>query len=250
MCGRFTLKVGPNVLSKQFLLKDLPNLAARYNIAPSQSVLAVRRDPQGSPNTAFEPRWGLVPSWAKDEKIGYKLINARSETAAGKPSFRAACKARRCLVPASGFFEWKREGQQKQPYLIYPSPHGEEQLGGPCFAFAALWESWQPSRETPALETVTILTTSANAAMEEIHDRMPVIIRGEDQDLWLDPASPPAEADWQRLTRPIPDRFIEVHPVSTKVNSPRNDDPSCIEPVDPPEPFRPRPDDDRQETLF
>ncbi len=250
MCGRFTLKAGPNVLSKQFLLKDLSDLPSRFNIAPSQKVFAVRKPPESASRSGFTPRWGLIPSWAKDEKIGYKLINARSETAPGKPSFRAAFQKRRCLVPASGFFEWKRHGTRKQPFYIYPSPVGEDALGGSCFAFAGLWETWKPYPDAPALESVTLLTTAANESIRKIHDRMPLVILQEDQDLWLDPDHALTETDWTRLAQPLPEPFSALYPVSPHVNSPRHDDPSCLEPIIPAEPFQPRQEDDRQESFF
>lgn len=164
-------------------------------------------------------RWGLVPSWADDPAIGNRLINARSETVAEKPSFRTAFKRRRCLIPADGFFEWKKEVKHKQPYLI-----GVEQDGP--FAFAGLWEDWE--RDGEVIESCTILTTTANDLMRPLHERMPVILTAKDYDLWLDPSVQDAAAVLP-LLQPYPAGEMFAYPVSTWVNDPKHEDPRCVE---------------------
>jgi len=186
----------------------------RFNIAPTQNVLAIRHDEQGG-RYLFAPRWGLVPSWAKDEKVGSRMINARSETAAEKPSFRTALIKRRCLIPATHFYEWKRDGDARQPHCITMA---DEQL----FTFAGLWESWVDP-EGQNLDTCTILTCAPNALMKTLHDRMPVIIQPEDHDRWL--SEGPGD-----LMSPYPDGLMQEWEVSKLVNSPRNDSAACIEP--------------------
>ena len=165
-------------------------------------------------------RWGLVPSWAKDPSIGNRMINARAETVATKPSYRAAFKRRRCLVPADGYYEWKKTGKAKQPYLIRLQDERP-------FAMAGLWESWQDAGGA-ALQTFTIITTEANEATCDIHNRMPVILSPGDYPLWLDPEFERAE-QLQELLQPYDSHAMRLDPVSTYVNSPRNDSPECIE---------------------
>ncbi|MCH7813503.1 MAG: SOS response-associated peptidase, partial [Planctomycetes bacterium] len=168
-------------------------------------------------------RWGLIPSWAKDPAIGARMINARSETAAEKPSFRAAFRRRRCLLPADGFYEWQRSGRVKQPYYI-------RLKHGPPFALAGLWEQWH-SPDGSLVETCTILTTEPNELVKPLHNRMPVLLTPDVFDLWLDPAmTDPARI--QPLLRPCPPEQMIAQPVTTHVNSPRNDDPACIQPLD------------------
>jgi putative SOS response-associated peptidase YedK len=200
-------------------------LRPRYNIAPSQSALVVRLDQEGRREGALL-RWGLIPFWAKDEKIAYKTINARAETVASAPAFRAAYRRRRCIVPATGFYEWKRLQRGKQPYRIRPAD-------APLFGFAGLWESWRaPTGE--AIETYTILTTDANELMRELHNRMPVILAPADYGAWLDADHPDAQA----LLKPCPPERMTAYPVSARVNSPANDDESVIAPVAAQEPGR------------
>lgn len=250
MCGRFTLNIGKDVLSKQFLLKNLPSLQPRYNIAPTQRILAIREGESAGERLGFSAHWGLVPFWAKDPKIGNKMINARSETAMEKPAFRAAFQKRRCLVPASGFYEWKREGKEKQPFFIYPAEDSEAPWGGPAFPFAGLWETWEDPKDGNLLESVTLLTTRANPRMEAIHHRMPVMLPPDRWDQWLDSEQVLPEDTWKSLSAPIPDEWIALHRVSREVNSPRSDSPSLTEPESSAEPFRPREDEDGQGTLF
>jgi len=168
-------------------------------------------------------RWGLVPSWAKDEKMGARMINARGETVAEKPSFRAAVKTRRCLIPADGFYEWARKGERKQPHFIHFAD-------GRTFAFAGLWERWHGGGEPP-LETCTIITTTPNELTATLHDRMPVILPPVRFDEWLTP-EPLAGQRLEKLLAPHPAEGMEAYRVSTYVNSPRNDGPECIARVD------------------
>jgi len=225
MCGRYADYL--DLEDFEYLFGFSPKefeFKKRYNIAPSTFVTTVREDEDGD-REAARLKWGLVPFWAKDAKIGYKMINARSETAAEKPSFRAAFKARRCLIPCSGFYEWKRAGTVKTPYYIHPRD-------APAMAFAGLWERNQQvsGPEEEPLETVTILTNKPNATMEPIHDRMPVILAREDFDTWLH--TPEKEAgDLKKLLRPAPDGLLAAHPVSTRVNSPRNEGAELVEAV-------------------
>jgi putative SOS response-associated peptidase YedK len=225
MCGRYSITLPVEAMRGLFgFVGPGANLAARYNVAPRQEVPAVRR---GAAKAGEAPerrlvmlRWGLVPFWAKDESIGDRLINARSETAAEKPSFREAIEARRCLIPADGFYEWKPAGKLKQPYRI-------ELQGRRPFAFAGLWERWERTDGT-ALETCAILTTEANESLHAIHHRMPVILDPADYGRWLD-----VEGNDPRAVAPLL-RCREIdglvtYPVSTRVNSPRNDDPACLE---------------------
>jgi putative SOS response-associated peptidase YedK len=219
MCGRFTLHSRLNLLLQQFALQAGPDWAPRYNIAPTQSVPIVRIRPGTGQREMALLRWGLVPSWAKDISIGSRMINARAETVATKPSFRAAFKHRRCLVPADGYYEWQKTAAGKQPYYI----HFRDDTP---FALAGLWESWRPD-EGDALATFTIITTDASAATSHIHDRMPVILDPDDYPLWLDPEFEGRDT-LQALLRPYAGDELQLDPVSTHVNSPRNDDPQCV----------------------
>ena len=168
-------------------------------------------------------RWGLIPSWAKGASIGNKMINARSETVAEKPSFRSAFHNRRCLVPADGFYEWRREGETKQPFRI-------GMKGGAAFAFAGLWESWQGIEDGSEIETFTILTAVANRKLRPIHPRMPVVVEPKSYQIWLD-ASPDNTEQALFVLLPFPDEPMAFYRVSSRVNSPRNDDPECVKPI-------------------
>ncbi len=215
MCARYTLRTRRVQLEALFGHLDA-DLQPRFNIAPSQPVLAYRPDAEGKPHGAML-RWGLIPSWAQDEKISHKLINARSETIAEKPSFRSAVKhRRRCLLPADGFYEWRTIGKKKQPLHI-TRPDGEP------FAFAGLWETWDgPAGE---VESCTILTTAANPFMAGLHDRMPVIFTGADEfERWLN------DEVIDDLLRPLPDGMLAMREVNDIVNNPRHEDPRCVEP--------------------
>ena len=182
MCGRFTLFEPDKVLAKEFGVSDFPPRSPRYNIAPSQPIAAVRAVPAGSGRELALLRWGLIPSWSKDPAIGNRLINARAETAKEKPSFRNAFRRHRCLIPASGFYEWLRWERGKQPYFV-------RMRDGHPFAFAGLWDRWE-SPDKGVIETCTILTTAANDVLAPIHDRMPVILPPREYDRWLDPSTP------------------------------------------------------------
>jgi putative SOS response-associated peptidase YedK len=208
-------------LAKLLGLPIPPPLTPRYNIAPSQLVACVRRNPETTKREWVELQWGLVPSWAKDPGIGHKLINARGERVAEKPSFRHAFKLQRCLVLADGFYEWKREGKTKQPYYIRFKDHRP-------FAFAGLWERWE--KEDLAIESCSLITIGPNAVMEPIHHRMPVILATTQYAEWLDVSLHETER-LNTLLRPFPPEEMEAYPVSLMVNNPRNDHPECVMPI-------------------
>jgi putative SOS response-associated peptidase YedK len=218
VCGRFTLASPGETIAELFALDDVPRPKPRYNIAPTQPVTVVRLG-LGERRELVEMRWGLVPSWAKDAGVGARMINARCETAAEKPAFRAALRRRRCLVAADGFFEWARAGNRKQPYHV-------RMADGRPFAFAGLWEMWSPPGGQ-ALETCTILTTEPNDVVRPLHDRMPVIVDRADHAAWLDPAT----VDPSRLAtllRPYAGGDMVAYPVAPRVNDPGIDDSGCI----------------------
>ena len=231
MCGRYSVTLPVEALARVFGFAERPNLAPRWNLAPTQQAPVVRlRDGGGIEDGGRRLvmlRWGLVPAWAKDVSMGATLINARAETVAEKPAFRGAFRKRRCLVPADGFYEWKAEGKVKQPWRI-------QRPDGAPFAFAGLWESWQPKEAGAApLESFTIVTTDANATLAPVHHRMPVILTtAEAQARWLDPAAAPDAL--QALLTAAPDDFLTAFRVSTRVNSARVDDAACIAPAEPP----------------
>ena len=220
MCGRFALIATGPAIAEQFGVAVTHEIAPRYNIAPTQPVAAVRLDNGGARELTYF-QWGLVPSWAKDVKIGSRMINARSETAADKPSFRAAFKRRRCLIPASGFYEWQKTNGAKQPQYIHPS-------GETLFGLAGLWEIWRDA-EGSELQTCTILTTTPNELMEPIHNRMPVIIDPADYSMWLDPGDTPQDA--LHLLRPYPSAAMTTTAITTAVNNPRNEGPDLLRPL-------------------
>ena len=223
MCGRFTLRTPTPVLMEQFRLETMPELTPRYNIAPTQTISAVRAagDKIESGREFAQFRWGLVPSWAKELSIGAKMINARAEGVAEKPSFRAAFKRRRCLVMADGYYEWQASGGKKQPYYIRLADESP-------FGLAGLWETWK-SPEGKLIETCSLMTTAANAFTEPIHNRMPVILAPADYDLWLDPQMIDREK-LEPLLAPS-DMKLRANPVSTLVNKATNDVPACIDPL-------------------
>lgn len=215
MCGRFTLRAPGIRIRTLFDLPSTPVIAPRYNIAPSQRTLAIRLV-EGVP-LAQELKWGLVPSWADDPKIGYRLINARAETVAEKPSFRAAFKHRRCLIPADGWYEWQKLPDGKQPFLI-------DRADAAPFAFAGLFEAWEKHGER--IDSFTLITTTANSALAAVHDRMPVVLPQSAMAAWLDPKA--GKADLQELLQPAPEAEFRCQPVSTWVNSPAHDDERCV----------------------
>lgn len=254
MCGRYTLTDPGTELLRHFQLPFLPDgYRPRYNIAPTQPVTAIIADGDG--RRAGQLRWGLIPSWAKDPAIGNRMINARAETIAEKPSFHTAFRRRRCLIAADGFYEWQVRDGRKQPVRFVKPDDG-------VFAFAGLWESWRPpgppdpryadrrtgrgsytgteQQANPGAETetdvndviytCTIITTEANAVVRPVHHRMPVIIAPEDYDLWLDRAVDEPDAVLP-LLRSAPEDALRMYDVSTFVNSPRNEAPDCIAPL-------------------
>jgi putative SOS response-associated peptidase YedK len=221
MCGRFTLTASREALHNLFPLFDLPDLEPRYNVAPTQGVLAVRQQAGTNQPEATTLHWGLVPSWADDAKIGNRLINARAETAPDKPAFRSAFRQRRCLIVADGFFEWQKVDRRKQPYLF------RLREGGP-FAFAGLWERWD--RGEQPVESCTVLTTTANALVKPVHERMPVILSPDDFARWLDPRVQ-KDPELVELLRPFPADAMSATPVGLRVNNARYDDPGCIAPL-------------------
>jgi len=218
VCGRFTVTTPADVVADIFGVDAAPQLAPRYNVAPTQTVAIVRAG-TGRREMALA-RWGLIPFWAKDPAIGNRLINARAETVAEKPAFRAAFRKRRCLVPADGFYEWQKRDGAKQPYLI----HGRDRRP---LAMAGLWESWLGPDDEP-LESFTIITTQANGLMKPIHHRMPVILPAALHDDWLGGGA--GDVLVEMLT-PCADDVLIAEPVSTHVNNPRHDDAKCVEPV-------------------
>jgi putative SOS response-associated peptidase YedK len=222
MCGRFTLTDPDADLAVQFNLPEIPELAPRYNIAPTQPVAAVRVAANGSGREMVLLRWGLIPFWAKDPNIGTRMINARSETVGEKPAFRAAFKRRRCLVVADGFYEWQKQNGTKQPFYV-------RLRDARPFAFAGLWESWEGPDANP-IESCTLLTTQPNDLLRVVHSRMPVILQPQDYELWLDPEVQEPQR-LQPLLRPYSAEEMEAYAVSRYVNSPDNDDPRCIDPL-------------------
>ncbi len=221
MCGRFALIAPGSAVAEQFALAEAPPLAPRYNIAPTQPVAAVRLNARGERElTHFH--WGLIPFWAKDPAIGGRMINARSETVAEKPAFRAAFRHRRCLVPASGFYEWRKLNGGKQPMYLHGADDG-------LLAIAGIWERWQ-SPDGSEIESCSLLTTTPNDLVAPIHNRMPVILEPADYATWLDPG-PEGEAVLQHLLRAFPSEKMAAYPVSTRVNNPRHDEPACLEPL-------------------
>lgn len=224
MCGRYTLRVSPAELVDLFGVINQFDWSPRYNIAPTQTVAAVRPTENGNGRELALLKWGLIPFWAKDAKIASNLINARADTVATKPAFRAALKRKRCLIPADGFYEWKAiPGQKvKQPYLI-----GVRDV--PAFAFAGLWEHWT-NPEGQRVDSCTIITTDANELMQQVHNRMPVILDPADYGRWLDrdQQDPQGVVD---LLKQFPAEKMQMVPVSTLVNSPRNEKPECVVPL-------------------
>jgi putative SOS response-associated peptidase YedK len=226
MCARYTLTRRLSLLVQEMveLMLDEGVLydwdpPPRYNIAPTQQVAAVRASADAGRNELVPLKWGLIPSWATDPRIATKCINARAETVAETPAFRAAFKRRRCLVLADGYFEWTGPKGKKQPW------HFRLQGNAP-FAFAGLWEHWRPADGEP-IETCTVLTTEANELAAQYHDRMPVILHPVDYSRWLDSRSQRAE-ELSPLLVPFPDGLMVVNPVSALVNNPRNDSPDCV----------------------
>ncbi|MCP5155350.1 MAG: SOS response-associated peptidase [Ectothiorhodospiraceae bacterium] len=221
MCGRYALRVSAPEVARILGLETVGSIEPRFNIAPTQPVLACRVDARGT-RAVSVLRWGLIPHWARDDKSAYRMINARAETAAARPAFRVALRRRRCLVPADGYYEWQAGPSGKQPWFFHLDDDRP-------FCFAGIWERWDRGPDGP-VESCAILTTAPSALAAEIHDRMPVIVRPEDYATWLDPGihDPAALAP---LLRPYDEPELVVHPVSRWVNSPAHDDPRCTEPA-------------------
>ncbi len=214
MCGRYIFAEEPKNLCKRFNIKEALSgarleIEPMYNIAPGFLVPVIIKN---SPNTLEIMKWGLIPHWAKDPKIGNRLINARAETVAQKPSFRESFKVRRCLVPATGFYEWKKTGNDRAPYLI-------QMKTNEVFSFAGIYDVWKDV-EGKEFKTFSIITTQANKPVKPIHHRMPVILEAKDEESWLDKKTTPDNL--QKLLMPYPEGKLEAYTVSIKVNNPRN----------------------------
>ena len=218
MCGRYAQRSDPKRLAKEFKVAEVLNVEPRYNIAPTQVVLAVRESPGGREMTLY--KWGLVPSWARDASVGAKLINARGETVTEKPSFREAFRRRRCVIPADGFYEWQRKDGRKQPFFFRMRDERP-------FGFAGLWERWE-GEGGEVINSCAVLTTEANEVLRPVHDRMPVILHPDDYELWLG-----AEARElglvKEMLRPYPAEEMVGYPVGRGVNSPRNQGAGLLE---------------------
>jgi putative SOS response-associated peptidase YedK len=225
MCGRYRLSRRAEILAAYDAEYEGVDWDARYNIAPTQNVPVIRQDAKEPIRRASLMRWGLVPHWAKDPTIGARMINARAETAAERSAFRESLGRRRCLIPADAFYEWKRNGRSKQPYCF-------ELAGRKPFAFAGLWDQWRAPDGT-SLETCTILTTTPNLILADIHDRMPVILPPASYELWLDPGFRDLETATAML-RPFNTNVMRCYPVSGHVNSVANDGPECSELIESP----------------
>jgi len=219
MCGRFSLATEQSIIEEQFDLLIQEELSYRYNVAPSQNIFVIGSNGQKRIGTFM--RWGLVPPWSKDVKIGYKMINARSETIDKKVSFKTPFIKKRCLIISDGFYEWKKIGKEKQPYRFVMKDRKP-------FAFAGLWECWKQG-EYP-LFTCTILTTEANKITEDVHDRMPVILPRDSYDTWLDPGFHQID-HLKSLLLPYDEGLMESYQVSDLVNSPAHDVKECLEPI-------------------
>jgi putative SOS response-associated peptidase YedK len=224
MCGRLTQVHAVDLFRATVrLINDVP-VPARYNAAPTQAIAAVRQIPGSDDREIALLHWGLIPSWAKDPAIGARMINARAETVADKPAFRAPFRRRRCLIPADGFYEWQKLDGNKQPFYIHPRDEPRP------FALAGLWDHWEGD-DGRHVESCTILTTTANDLLRPLHDRMPVILDPADFDLWLDPGVQNPEVV-RPLLRPYPGAAMDCRPVGRHVNNARNEGPECIAPLD------------------
>jgi putative SOS response-associated peptidase YedK len=223
MCGRFTLNTSAQILAEFFQLAEIPDIKPRYNIAPTQAIATVTIAPEKMQRHFQFMRWGLIPSWAKDVKIGNQMINARSETVAEKPAFRSAIKHRRCLIVADGFYEWQPQGKTKQPYYF-------QMADSQPFAFAGLWENWE-STEGENIASCTIITTAANETVKPVHDRMPVILPEGDWEHWLDPAITNSQQVLP-LLKPYDPTAMKGNAVSAIVNNPKIESPECIQAIE------------------
>lgn len=230
MCGRFRLGKGREALKKFFGAYNDVEWEPRYNLAPTQDIPVVRQDAREPKRALSLMRWGLIPNWSKDASAAARMINARSESVADLPAFRDALRSRRCLVPADGFYEWRKAGKTREPYC-FALPDND------IFVFAGLWDRWR-SPEGRVIETCSILTTSANDLVRDVHDRMPVILPPDAYDLWLDPGFQKRDGILE-LLKPIPASSMKKFPVSSRVNDVNNDDAECAAPVEPATEARP-----------
>ena len=226
MCGRFSLTSKGQRLRERFGLTEEPGeIAARYNIAPSQPVLVI---PNRRQRLLRPARWGLVPQWARDPSIGHRLINVRADTLAARPAFREALERKRCVIPADGFYEWRRDGKQRRAFYV----HARD---GAPLAFAGLWDVWRPRDGGEPIASCTIVTTDPNELLSSIHDRMPVVLPPAAYDAWLDPHPRPA-AELASLLVPYPAGALDAYEVSSWVNTPDHEGPECIAPLADPGP--------------
>jgi putative SOS response-associated peptidase YedK len=219
MCGRFTLQYSAEMLAQIFGVKVSQDIKPRYNIAPTQQAPVVRISPADNQLHIDYLKWGLIPSWAKDASIGNHMINARSETVDEKPSFKSALKHRRCIIPASGYYEWQEVGGKKHPLYIKLKDDS-------LMMFAGIWDHWK-SLEGEVIESFSMLTTSSNELIQPLHERMPVILDHEHKDIWLDFQVSDLE-QLRPFLKPYSSNLMEMYPGSDLVNSPRNDNPECI----------------------
>jgi len=225
MCGRFTQTATPETIAKHFKLPDVPLFTKNYNVSPSHKVAVVRLHAESGQRDAVLFRWGLIPSWAKDMKIGFQCINAKAETISEKPAFRSAFRKKRCLIVADGFYEWQkttRDGKERKQAMRICRKDRD------LFAFAGLWERWEGDggRDEP-IESCTIITTAPNELMRAIHNRMPVILPPDAYEQWLDPLSQPEAL--RMLLRSCPSEDLEAYPVTALVGNPRNNAPALLD---------------------
>jgi len=224
MCGRYRLSRRKQIIEEYFDASDWQDdWSPRFNIAPMQPVPVIRQHPKDSVRLISALRWGLIPNWARDASIASGTINAKSETVANKPAFRDPLRLRRCLIPADGFYEWKRTARSKQPFCFEVN-HGE------LFAFAGIWDGWK-NPDGQWIKTCSILTTTPNAVTATVHDRMPVILDPDSYDLWLDPGMQNIAAI-SKLLKPHDARLMRCYPVSSRLNHVTNDDADCSRPVE------------------
>jgi len=223
MCGRFRLGKGREALKEYFGAETDVEWSPRYNIAPTDQIPTVRQNPSRPARELSLMRWGLIPYWAKDAAIGARTINARSETAATTPAFRDALKLRRCLIPADGFYEWKKLPKVRQPYCFTLQDNS-------IFGFAGIWDRWKDA-DGKIIESCSILTGQPNPLAATIHDRMPVILPPENYDLWLDPGFKDTQ-EISGMLKPYDSALMKAYPVSTRVNAVKNDEAQCAEPID------------------
>ena len=221
MCGRYTLHQKTADLAKRYNLATIPDsISKNFNVAPGQVMSVITESESGKPTIELM-KWGLIPVWAKDPRIGYKMINARSETIFEKPAWRSVIKKKRCLIPADGFYEWKKQSDAKvkQPFYIHPKQFE-------LFSFAGVWESWKDENNNE-IRTYAIITTEPNKEMSSVHDRMPVILHPEDEASWLEPSKVTRD-DIEPLLRPFEDNGLEIYEVSKDVNTVKNNDEHLI----------------------